>query len=123
MPSLEQQVCGFEGAHHPGHPVVIAVLIMTKYPSLSAAREREEGADCAVVLADGDIPGAGEQVGAALDILATLPREGPDAAFARATRQWHTRTARRFRDRQLPGQTQAERFKARFFELAARWPI
>ncbi len=122
MPSLERQVCGFGGVPHPGHPVLIAVLIMTKYPSLSAARQREEGVGCPVVLTDGDIPGAGEQVSVALDILADLRQEGPEAAFARATRQWLARTSRRFRDRQGPGQNQAECFKRRFFELAANWP-
>lgn len=122
MTSLERQVCGIGGLHHPGHPVIIAVLIMTKYPSLAAASQREDGAGCAVVLADGDIPGAGEQVNVALDILASLRREGPEAAFVRATRQWQVRTSRRFKDRQLPGQTQAERFKRRFCELAADWP-
>jgi hypothetical protein len=123
MPSLEQQVCGVGGSHHPGHPVIIALLIMTKYPSLSAAEQREEGVGCPVVLTDGDIPGAGEQVSAALAILADLRRDGPEAAFARATRQWRVRTSRRFKDRQDPGQTQAERFKRRFFELASTWPI
>lgn len=122
MPSLERQVCGSGGVHHPGHPVLIALLIMTKYPNLSAARQREEGAGCTVVLADGDIAGAGEQVNAALDILVDLRRDGPEAAFARATRQWLTRTSRRFQDRQVPGQTQAERFKRRFLDLAANWP-
>lgn len=123
MPSLEQQVCGLGGSHHPGHPVIIALLIMTKYPSLAAARQHEEGIGCPVVMVDGDIPGAGEQVNVALDILGSLRREGPEAAFARATQQWRTRTSRRFRDRQLPGQTQAECFKDRFLELAASWPV
>lgn len=122
MPSLEQQVCGFGGCHHPGHPAVIAVLIMTKYPSLAAARQPEDGLGCPIVLADGDIPGAVEQVSVALDILAGLRRDGPEAAFERATLQWSRRTARHFRDRHLPGQRQAENFRHRFLELAAGWP-
>lgn len=123
MPSLERQVCGAGGVHHPGHPVLIALLIMTKYPNLNAARQREEGTGCTAVLADGDIAGAGEQVNAALDILADVRRDGPEAAFARASGQWLARTSRRFSDRQAPGQIQAERFKRRFLELAADWPV
>jgi hypothetical protein len=122
MTSLEQQICGAGGLHHPGHPVTIAVLIMTKYPNLAAATQREEGVGCSVVMADGDIPGAGEQVIVALDILAGLRRDGPETAFLRATQQWRIRTSRRFKDRQAVGQRQAERFKHRFLEMAANWP-
>lgn len=59
----------------PGHPLVIATIIMKCYPSLDEAFIKKEGHDYPNALEDQNIPGAGGNVWFALDAIRYV-REG-----------------------------------------------
>lgn len=62
-------------AVYPGHPITIAYLITMKYPNFESAFVKVGKWGDAAALADCDIPGAGGNVSAALELLFWL-RDG-----------------------------------------------
>lgn len=112
-----------EGEQYPGHPLVVASMIMDRYPNLEAALERPEGTDYGNALSDSFIPGAGCAVYAALDTLRVGQAEGAEAAAEVAQRYWDSW------ERQSPrnagpadrGRRQAVRIWPRFVQLLPQW--
>ncbi len=110
-----------EPSVYPGHPVTIAWVIVNAFPSYEAAFAKTESG-YAAALASGDIPGAGGNVYAALDLLQRF-REGVpfDDAIAYSNRVWQSYTSDGFRDRREPGQAQADKVTAQLRERASWW--
>lgn len=114
----EQNLLG-EAIEYPGHPVVLACLVMARYPNLETAMRREPGREFLNALRDIFIPGAGCAVHAALDTLRYARETGLDSAYAHADRYWdgwerqHPTNA----SRAVSGRKQAERLKDRFESL------
>lgn len=128
-----------EWAVYPGHPITIAYCIVRNYPSLAEALAVPEGRIYASALGDNDIPGAGGNVRAALDVLRQAAKdEALDTVFALADDMWgrcdgmknggpHPSDPRFGRDHYLKcykeGQDQADRFKKPLAELLATWDL
>jgi hypothetical protein len=120
-----EQIFG-ERPAYPGHPILLSVLIMDRYQSLAHARLRDAGAIYSNVASDWFIPGAGDAVCSALDVLELALQAQADAtlkAFAEAERYWAAW------ERQQPGNARsaaagrelAERAKALFLARLAGW--
>lgn len=73
---------------YPGHSVVLATMVMMRYPDFATASRTEPGKNCPNALQDGFIPGAGCAVYAALRFLEYAQKEGLDAAYDHAERYW-----------------------------------
>lgn len=118
----EQEVLG-EHAEYPGHPVVLACMVMDRYPSLEVAVRREPGRDFGNALGDNFIPGAGCAVHAALDTLRLAQTAGLEAAYAHAERYWDgwARQQPNNAPRAAHGREQAERLKGSFEERLSTW--
>lgn len=118
----EQDVLGEHG-EYPGHPVILACMVMDRYPDLDAAVRREAGREFGNALSDNFIPGAGCAVHAALDTLRYAQEHGLEAAYAHAERYWtgweqqHQNNA----PRAAHGREQCERIKARFESQLKIW--
>lgn len=61
-------------AVYPGHPLTLAVIILAKYEgniesAFAPLRDKEGNFQCPNALADNDIPGAGDTVYQALDLI------------------------------------------------------
>jgi hypothetical protein len=111
---------------YPGHPILLSVLIMDRYQSIAHARQRAAGATYSNVASDGFIPGAGDAVCSALDVLEIALEADADAAlkaFAEAERYWaawerqHGVNAQRA----AAGRDLAERAKALFLDRLTAW--
>lgn len=107
---------------YPGHPLVIGLLIMRKYPDLADARARDRGQHPAA-LRDAEIPGAGGNVYSALTCLevgllhgAERAEEFAGAAWARCDNQ-RTRNPKRWAD----GIAGARMIRDEFREALAGW--
>lgn len=113
-----------EGLVYPGHPCVIAYMILKKYESYEKAIERSPGAGYPMALVDGDISGAGGNVYAALDILKAIVEKGPEEAFSQGEAAWERCVGPgtgNIESAFIPGQEQAEKFRERFMNAAAMW--
>ena len=112
---------------YPGHPLVIATFILAKYgDDLSRAFEYAgviSDFRCPAALADNDIPGAGDCVSSALDLLHRIMKgeRSPADSIEFAHKRW---TAERqdcgYRDRLEPGEAQAKAIEPDFLELIAK---
>ena len=112
-----------EAVEYPGHPVVLACMVMDRYPDLETAMRREPGREFANALRDSFIPGAGCAVHAALDTLRYALTIGLDAAYAHADRYWASweRQDSANAARAASGRKQGERLKNRFECLLNTW--
>lgn len=118
----EKNVLGEHG-EYPGHPVVLACMIMDRYQDLCTASTREPGQDDNNALRDSFIPGTGCAVYAALHTLCLAKDQGLEAGYAHAERYWAGW------EQQNPnnvagaahGREQAKRIKVRFEERLRVW--
>ena len=118
----ENEVLG-EHAEYPGHPLILASMVMDRYPNLEAALRREQGREFSNALSDNFIPGAGCAVHSALDTLRQAMDHGLEAAYAQANQYWLAW------EQQHPnnalgaahGREQAERIKSRFEVQLNSW--
>lgn len=118
----EEEVLG-ERVTYPGHPVVLACMVMHRYPDLETALRREPGKNFSSALADDFIPGSGCAVHAALDTLLSAQTSGLGAAYAHAERYWdgwERQHANNVKDA-ARGREQAARVKARFEAQVKVW--
>lgn len=118
----EQEVLG-EHAEYPGHPIILACMLMDRYPDLNTAVRREPGREFGNALSDNFIPGAGCAVHAALDTLRHAQEHGLEAAYAHAERYW-LGWERQHPDnvpRAAHGREQCERIKTRFEDRQKTW--
>ncbi len=117
-----QEVLG-DSVEYPGHPVILACMVMDRYPNLASACAREPGQEFYNALRDGFIPGAGCAVHAALDTLRHAHDRGLEAAYAHAERYWlgweqqHPNNV----PRAAHGREQCERIKAHFESRLKTW--
>lgn len=118
----EQEVLG-EHAEYPGHPVILACMVMDRYPDLDAAVRREPGQEFGNALSDNFIPGSGCAVHAALDTLRYAKEIGLEAAYAHAERYWQGWELQHPSNvtRAAHGREQCERIKARFEGRLNAW--
>lgn len=118
----EREALG-EHAEYPGHPVILACMVMDRYPDLAAACTREPGQDFYNALRDSFIPGAGCAVHAALDTLRHAQAHGLVAAYTHAERYWQGWEQQHANNvpRAAHGRVQAERLKGRFEEHLTTW--
>lgn len=109
------------GVVYPGHPLVLATIIMEIYGSFDEANAPTGHGWCEA-LADHRIPGAGDHVGAAVRTLAIGAKGGTaDEMIAYANRYWSEGNAGGHLKNVVAGQQQAEAFVARFRDLAGVW--
>ena len=103
---------------YPGHPLVLAVLIMRIFPNLQAAGSRSESGYPAA-LVDSDIPGAGCHVYAALRILQTRG-DGvtPQRMIEQASEYWTRGKAGGHLKNVAEGIAHAEQFVGEFLTRA-----
>lgn len=118
----ERETLG-ECAEYPGHPVILACMVMDRYQNLGVAVRREPGQDFGNALSDSFIPGAGCAVHAALDTLCHAQERGLEAAYAAAERYWQgwERQHPNNVTRAAHGREQCERIKARFEGRLKTW--
>jgi hypothetical protein len=118
----EQEVLG-EPVQYPGHPVVLACMVMDRYPNLESATRLEPGRQFGNALSDNFIPGAGCAVRAALDTLRYAQTGDLGAAYAHATRYWNGWEAQDPANASgaRKGREQHERIKARFEKQLETW--
>lgn len=110
------------GVIYPGHPLVVATIIMELYPSFEEAnRPTEHG--WSEVLSDHRVPGAGDHVGAAMRTLSIGAKGGsPDEMIHHATTYWNDGRAGGHINNIDDGKEQARAFEDRFRELAENFP-
>lgn len=109
------------GVVYPGHPLVVATIIMEIYGSFDEANAPTGHGWCEA-LADHRIPGAGDHVGAAMRTLAIGAKGGTaDEMIAYANGYWSEGNAGGHLKNVEAGLQQAEAFVARFRDLAAAW--
>jgi hypothetical protein len=118
----EQEVLG-EHAEYPGHPIILACMVMDRYPDLDAAERRDPGQNFSNALSDRFIPGAGCAVNAALSTLRHALAHGLEAAYADAERYWQGLEVQHPNNvpRAAHGREQATRAKGRFEERLKSW--
>jgi hypothetical protein len=109
---------------YPGHSLVIATFILRKYGGdLKEAFARKMDGDqylCPAALADNDIPGAGDCVYSALDILQSVMKgeATPTQAVAAAKKRWsYERAECGYAEKLVPGEDQAAQIEHEFLEL------
>lgn len=118
----EKQELG-EPGEYPGHPVVLACMVMDRYQDLATACICEPGHDYYNALRDSFIPGTGCAVRAALDTLRFAQESGLDTAYAHAERYWlgweqqHPSNV----PRATHGREQAAHIKGRFEKHLVLW--
>ena len=106
----------------PGHPLVIATAIVRTFPSLLSADARTEFGWCQAQ-SDQRIPGAGDQVAAAMQCL-RLGRDGGtvDDMVSYARRAWLSSRAGGYPDQVGAGVDEADRIEPVFRGLiTADW--
>lgn len=109
------------GVVYPGHPLVLATIIMEIYGSFDEANTPTGHGWCEA-LADHRIPGAGDHVGAAMRTLAIGAKGGTaDEMIAYANRYWSEGSAGGHLKNVDAGLQQAEVFVVRFRDLAGAW--
>lgn len=118
----ENEVLG-EHAEYPGHPLILACMVMDRYPNIETALCREQGREFGNALSDNFIPGAGCAVHAALDTLRHAMDVGLEAAYAHADRYWLGWEQQN--PKNVPGaahgRDQAERIKGKFEAQLRSW--
>lgn len=112
-----------EHIQYPGHPLVLACMVMDRYPSLDAACTVDPGMTFNRALGDSFIPGAGCAVHAALDTLRFAQKQGLAAACEHAERYWQGWEAQSVQNAEgaAIGRRQAEKLKALFDAKFQAW--
>lgn len=102
---------------YPGHPLVIAYVISKVYTNPSAALEKTEH-NAHHALGSLDVPGAGGEVWAAIDVIKGL-RDGksPDSVLQLADHRWEMTTFNGHKDAYVDGQLQADEVKTKLNEI------
>lgn len=73
---------------YPGHPVVLATMVMERYSSLEHATRREGDRDFGNALSDSFIPGSGCAVSCALSVLQLAQAGQREQALELARSYW-----------------------------------
>lgn len=118
----ENEVLG-EHAQYPGHPLILACMVMDRYPNLETALRREQGREFSNALSDNFILGAGCAVHAALATLRQAMGHGLEAAYAHANQYWLAWEQQNPKNAlgAAHGREQAERIRSRFEVQLNSW--
>ncbi len=110
-----------EGVAYPGHPLVLATIIMCTFETFPKADEPTRHGWCQA-LADGRVPGAGDHVVGAMRVL-RIGHEGGtvDAMVSEAQRYWDDGQAGGHVKNIDSGRAQAEKIEAAFRSRASEW--
>lgn len=108
---------GSSAPRYPGHPVVLACMVMDRYASLAHATQASNA------LRDGFIPGAGCAVGAALGFLQLWERGGPQHALSHGAAYWDNWEAQHVNNKEgaALGRAQAEKLLPYLQENVEAW--
>ena len=111
---IEQEFMNGEHAVYPGHPVTLGIYIMSAFPDIEAALERDERSGYCAALSSMTVPGAGGSVRSALTLLEDISRGAltPEDAVNRASG---------FNENTVEAQKQAERLTPKYLELVSAW--
>lgn len=106
---------------YPGHPLVVATVIMKTYPDFQSAN-KPTGLGFGEAVGDNNVPGAGCHVGAAMRVL-QLGSEGcsVDEIVRWAREYWEEGQAGGHTKYVGSGVAQARAIEPHFRELAAQW--
>lgn len=106
---------------YPGHPLVLAMAIMRVFPSFTEANAPSVNGWC-VAITDTRIPGAGDHVGAAMQMLEMGSRGlDADAMVTYAARYWEEGLAGGHVKHVAVGKAQAERIEPHFRAMSEQW--
>ncbi|MBB4861651.1 hypothetical protein HNP46_000462 [Pseudomonas nitritireducens] len=106
---------------YPGHPLVVATVIMTLYPDFQSANKRTE-LNFSEALGDNRVPGAGCHVNAAMNLLKKgSDGESIDAMVEYGNWYWVEGQAGGHTKNVAAGVAQAAQIEPKFRELAATW--
>lgn len=107
---------------YPGHPMVLAYLIVRRYPTYQAAMERK---DCGppAALQDPDIPGSGGHIWTALECLELLHTVPVDTVWKYANQSWQQLCSNSYRIIIPAGQAQADAIREKLLSnlVAKKW--
>lgn len=104
-----------EGSVYPGHPLVLATIVMFAFDDFESADEATEHGWCRA-LADSRIPGAGDHVGAAMRVLGMAGPGGTPTLWSRKRIDIGTGGRRAVTTRTLPRGGLKPRKSRRCFE-------
>lgn len=106
---------------YPGHPLVLAAVVMRVFASFAEADHQTEHGWCAA-LGDSRVPGAGDHVGAAMRTL-ELGARGADAEtmIAHAARYWDAGQAGGHIKNVDAGKAQAQKIEPHFRAMSEQW--
>lgn len=118
----EQDELG-ESGEYPGHPVILACMVMDRYPNLESARTVDPGESSNRALRDNFIPGSGCAVNAALNTLERATTEGLESAYKGSEDYWTgwELQSPKNAERAAHGRAQAEKMKAGFESRLKTW--
>jgi hypothetical protein len=106
---------------YPGHPLVLATVIMKTLADFDAAN-RPSGLGWCEALADSRIPGAGDHVGAAMSVLRVGAAGGSiDDMVVEARRYWTSGRAGGHVNNVDAGTAQADAIEPHFRANAVTW--
>ena len=105
---------------YPGHPLVVATFILSKYGSKLEEAFISNQYNIPAALSDPAIPGAGDCVSSALDLLHSIMKgeTTPIQAVAASKKKWsYERANCGHAEKLLPGEAQATQIEPEFLEL------
>lgn len=113
-----------EPAVYPGHPVVIAYLIMNRFASLEEATTTEPGATYNRALGSHDIPGAGGEVHMALNLLrkCLVQERSSEEVVDEYAAYWHQYKAGGHEKYVEAGHAQLLKVRDKFLQQIQNWP-
>ena len=106
---------------YPGHPLVIAARIATMYPDLQAALIRHTAGQPPEALINSQVPGAGGNVHAALDVPGYWKKGLKDHALDYGRRYWQTSAGPFGADRVHAGELEAVAAMTRYEPFIEAW--
>ena len=111
-----------EGHVYPGHPLVLASIIMASFDTFEAA-DAPTGHGWCVALSDSRVPGAGDHVGAAIRVLrhGKLAGASVDEMVAEANRYWEDGRAGGHEKSVEPGRAQSLKIEPFFRANVRDW--
>lgn len=113
---------GPQGTPYPGHPLVLAYLVMESFPSLEDALTIPRGKQVRKVFDGSGIPGSIGNIEVALEML-RLARDGRmQEAFSLASRTWSSTGSGHFENTDgARGKAQAESLVEAFEAKSSKW--
>lgn len=115
------RVAGIDQFTYPGHPLVLAYVVMVVFGSHAEAAARTEHGWSAA-LGDCRVPGAGDHVAAAMYVLGIGARGGsPDDMIAAAHAYWDVGHAGGHVKNVVQGRVEARKIESAFRERCCVW--